>query len=202
MEQPDQESQPTQTQVTTTSKSLNWKKIILTVVIILVVTGLIAGVYWFFVLSKTSGDSDLTGPVPKVTTKTSTESAKESTASAEKDETADWKTYKDTILGFQVKYPEDWFVVSAKSWTEETSYNGGSVTNFYNYDPSTVPGRELAKGEYKITVGKHIKDVNQTLKSFVLSSRSDCCPPKVYDGQPKSTNIASREAYKDTSFIG
>ena len=105
MEQSAQESQPTQTQVTTTSKSLNWKKIGLTVLIILVVTGLISGVYWVFVLNKDTEVS--TDPiVPKPSTQTATESAKETTPSAEKDETADWKVYTNKDLGFSVKYPK------------------------------------------------------------------------------------------------
>lgn len=106
---PEPVQQPTpQPQVTTTPKSHDWKKVGLTVLVILVVTGLITGAYWFLVLGKSSADSDLTGPVPKVTTKTSTESAKESTSSAEKDETADWGTYTDNRLKFQIKYPSAW----------------------------------------------------------------------------------------------
>ena len=100
-----------QPQVATTPKSTNWKKIGLTVLIILVVTGLIAGVYWFFILDKSSDTSDLTGPVPKVTTKTSTESATEATPSSEKDETADWVVYSNTT--YSVKIPPGWVQMNA-----------------------------------------------------------------------------------------
>lgn len=112
MEQPVQGTKPTQPQVTTNPKSINWKKIGLTVLIILVVTGLISGVYWFFILNKNTEVS--TDPiVPKPSTQTATESAKESSPSAEKsssteDETAGWKTYSDSRLKFQIKHPTSW----------------------------------------------------------------------------------------------
>ena len=65
------------------------KKIGLTVLVILLVTGLIAGVYWFFFLNKE--------------TKTSTSFT---TTSAGKDETSGWKTYETENFSFN--YPPDW----------------------------------------------------------------------------------------------
>lgn len=84
----------------TTSKKISWLKIGLTVLIILVVTGLITGAYWFFVLNKGSDTSDLTGPVPKPKVNTSTPSA----------DIADWKVYTNTKYNYQVKYPQDWVI--------------------------------------------------------------------------------------------
>lgn len=78
------------------------KKVSLTILIILVVAGLIVAAYWFLVLNKSSENSDLTGPVPKVTTKVATESSKEATESAE---TKELVTYKNTKVGFQFSYP-------------------------------------------------------------------------------------------------
>ena len=96
---PEQVQQPTpQSQGATTPKSTNWKKIILTVLIISVVTGVIIGAYWFFVLNKSSDVSDLTGPVPKPQVSTSTPSAK-------KDETAGWKVFKSAKVTYEFKYP-------------------------------------------------------------------------------------------------
>jgi hypothetical protein len=80
---PEVAQQPTPQPQFTTTKPHNWKKVILTVIFIVGVVAVVVGIYWFMVLNKSSGDSDLTGPVPKVTTKTATESAKESTESAE-----------------------------------------------------------------------------------------------------------------------
>ena len=101
---PEQVQQPTpQPQVSSKPQSTNWKKIGLTVLIIVVVAGLIAGVYWFFVLNKSSDISDLTGPVPKPQVTTSTPSA---TPSAKKDETADWNVYKDENIS--LRYPKSW----------------------------------------------------------------------------------------------
>ena len=54
---------------------MDWKKIVTVVVIIIAVTAIIAGAYWFLVLSKGSDISDLTGPVPKANIPAATESA-------------------------------------------------------------------------------------------------------------------------------
>ena len=96
-----------QPQVATT-KSHDWKKVILTILVILVASGLVVAAYWLLVLNKSSNDSDLTGPVPKVTTKTSTESAKEATSSDEKSETVSLSTYTNKELGFIIKFPSEW----------------------------------------------------------------------------------------------
>lgn len=95
-----------QPQVTLSNKT-SWKKIGLTVIIILVVTGLIAGAYWFFIMNKESDTSDLTGPVPNPQVSTSTPSA---TPTATKDETTKLKTFKDEELGITFMYPNDWVI--------------------------------------------------------------------------------------------
>lgn len=102
----------------TASQGTNWKKIALTVLIIIVVIGLISGVYWFFFLNKSSDISDLTGPVPKPQVTTSTPSA---TISAENDETAGWKTYKSKNLGISINYPKEWV------YQREHNYTDGST---------------------------------------------------------------------------
>ena len=148
------EPQPTpQPQVTTGTKPHDWKKVGLTVLIIIVVTGLIIVAYWFLVLNKTSEVSDLTGPVPKVTTKTATESAKESTPSAEKDETADWKSYNSTQLGFSIKHPNEFPFVK-----EQLSILGGQIPSVLfsnNSDFSSTDTKittfSVSKGNFKAT---------------------------------------------------
>jgi cytoskeletal protein RodZ len=103
---PEAQQPAPQPQVATPQQKHNWKKVWLTILLIVGVVVVISGIYWFFILGKTSEDSDLTGPVPKVTTPKATESAKEATPSAEKDETADWKTFKNESYSF--KYPSTW----------------------------------------------------------------------------------------------
>ena len=73
--QPDQNPQIVQSGGGGTS----WSKIIVTVLVIITVTAVISGIYWFFILPGKTDVSDLTGPVPKVDIPVATESA---TASA------------------------------------------------------------------------------------------------------------------------
>ena len=68
-----EEPQPTpQPQVTTGTQTHDWKKVSLTILIILVVAGLIVAAYWFLVLNKSFDNPVLKVPVQKVNTKTST----------------------------------------------------------------------------------------------------------------------------------
>jgi hypothetical protein len=96
-----QPSQPTSPPVQPEpKKGVSWKKIIASVVVILVVVGAIAGaLYWYFVLN----EEEATTPITPA--QVSTPSAKKATPSAEKDETADWETYKNTNYNYSLKYP-------------------------------------------------------------------------------------------------
>lgn len=106
---PEAQAPAPQPQVTVGTKSHDWKKVSLTILIILVVAGLIVAAYWFLVLNKSSDNSDLLGPVPKVTTPKATESAKEATPSVDKAvycETG--KEHKFTEYGLKVCLPKDY----------------------------------------------------------------------------------------------
>ena len=93
-----------QPQVQTVSvKTISWSRVIITVLVIIVVTAVIAGAYWFFILNKDSDTSDLTGPVPKSNVTPATPSA---TPSTQKDDISDWRTYKSGEFIF--KYPPNW----------------------------------------------------------------------------------------------
>jgi len=74
------------------------------------------------------------------------------------DETANWKTYRNTEVGYQISYPPDWelkenvnsnylgmITISPKSATEDNMYRG-SVTVWPNYSPvKAVNIQELEK---------------------------------------------------------
>ena len=83
---------PTQPQPTSNQKALNWKRITVIAVIGAVVIGL--GVLIFLLLQP----KEETTPV----------TTKKATPSAKKDETADWKTVVNDVLGYSIKHPKDW----------------------------------------------------------------------------------------------
>lgn len=167
---PEEVQQPTPQPQVTTSQVTNWKKIGLTVLIILVVTGLIGGAYWYYVSNKSSDDSDLTGLVPKVTTRTSTESAKEATKSTEKDKTAGWEVHKNEDIGFSVKLPQS-FKVDDLSGTP-VIYKGEKLnlpppndnypTAFAVYTRSGTDGRDACFKE--VCQNKDDSEVGKTYK--------------------------------------
>ncbi|HSX57896.1 MAG TPA: hypothetical protein VLE47_01325 [Candidatus Saccharimonadales bacterium] len=64
-----------------------------------------AGIWWYANRSSGSTETD-----SSTTVKVTTTSAKPATASATKDETADWKTLTNKTIGYSVKYPSDWLV--------------------------------------------------------------------------------------------
>lgn len=99
----DQTQQPKmQPQVQTVSvKKISWSKILITVLVIIVVTSIIAVAYWFFVLNKPSDTSDLTGPVPNAGSNIE-----------------NWKEYSSGSRNFSLKYPPDF-----KLFEEESQYN-------------------------------------------------------------------------------
>ena len=80
-------------------KGINWKTVLIGVVIGTVLVGL--GVAIYFLLQPKPE------PTSTATTKQATPSAKIATPSAQKDETAEWKVYRTST--FTIKYPRTWF---------------------------------------------------------------------------------------------
>lgn len=127
----------------------NTHKVFAAIGIILIVMVIICGGIWYLVQSA----EDKAGPSDDNTTiKTATSSAKKSTTSANKDETADWKTYSSKVLSLSIKYPSDWVYV-------ETPYDQGvtfETSNFKLYGGSVTSGQFVS-----INIQK-----NQTSKSI------------------------------------
>src|SRR3989344_8366925 len=103
---PEEQAQPQPQVLPAQAKSVSWSKIILTVLVIVIVTAIIAGAYLYFVLGKSAGEVD-TSPI-KVSTPTTKKATPSATPSAKKDENTGWKTYTNKNLGFSIKYPHDW----------------------------------------------------------------------------------------------
>ncbi len=102
---------------TTNSKSISWKNVIIGVLIGAILIGLgafLASSYFYPNLLNLFLNQQPTNS--STTYKTATTS---STPSAQKDETADWKTYTNKTLGFSVKYPSNWSVMEDNSSTIE-----------------------------------------------------------------------------------
>src|SRR3989344_4442580 len=119
---PEEQAQPQPQVLPAQAKSVSWSKIILTVLVIVIVTAIIAGAYWYFVLSKPTGEVD-TGPIKvstpaaKKATSSATPSAKKATSSAKlvegyssKVEVAGWKTFTNSKAKFSIKYPPNFTV--------------------------------------------------------------------------------------------
>ena len=178
-----------QPEVTTGTQPHNWKKVGLTVLIILVVSGLIVTAYWFLVLNKSSDNSDLTGPVPKTNISTSTPSA---TTSAGKDETVDWKTHTGETIPVSFKIPQDFSIKEQKGIIQNTLYEGlikvsdekkeerfsvvnsatGATVAFLYKEDIIVDGIKGAKNyytDYKDPSNTNLGPVNQTPK-YVFTS--------------------------------
>jgi len=81
---------------------ISWPKVILTVLIIVVVTGAISGsLFWYFCVRQPAETTSVT------TTKQSTTSAKKATSSVQKSKTVGWNIYTNIKLGFSIEYPTD-----------------------------------------------------------------------------------------------
>jgi hypothetical protein len=165
---PDEIQQPAQQPQVTTSQGTNWKKIGLTVLFILVVTRIIAGVYWFFILNKTPEDSDLTGPVPKPSTPIATDSAKEATPSS-KNTSNSSATYENDEFRYKVENKLGLKLTDAKQKGKSKMYFGIS-------DVDTLFSNQLSKisfqsddGVCQITVLENPKKL--TLDQWITSTQ-------------------------------
>ena len=144
-EQQTQTAQPATPQVVASPQGVSWSKIIITVIVIVVVTALIAGAYWYFVLSKSTGEVD-TSPI-KVSTPSTKKATSSATPSAKKDETANWKTYENKKDGYSIKYPESYSFVSANLLPA----NSIEIRS-QNYKEQTVEGTRYMKNGISLSI--------------------------------------------------
>ena len=170
---------PVQPQSQPTKQGINWKNILIGVVIGAVLVGV--GVLVFYLYQGSSEEA-----TPTTTPKTSTPSAKTSTPSAQKDETADWVLFEDKVLGFSLKHPTKWFKYPSTS--EDIS------SQISNYDMDKAEGTgydpEKNKGDFKIQVDKVENTSNQTLEQYIADkfSKSETELPTIISQQNKFIN--------------
>lgn len=93
---------------TATHKKVNWKKVALTVVFIIIAAGVIIAIYWFLIFDKPKPTTIEPVKVSTPSAKQATPSAQPATPSAKKDETADWVAFSDKVFGYSAKHPPGW----------------------------------------------------------------------------------------------
>jgi hypothetical protein len=112
--------------VYTTPLRLGWRNIILGTFIGILIIAILAGAY--MVYNKYSDN-----PLPNnLFQKSASPSAKQSTPSAKKDETARWKTYESTIHYYKVNYPSNW------SFSKEDVKETQSERAYLNFDSTKL----------------------------------------------------------------
>lgn len=183
-----------QSQVITSNKT-SWKKITLTVLIIIVVSGLIVGAYWFFVLNKDSDTSDLTGPVPKPNVTTVIPSA---TSSTQKDEIADWESFEDQTLGISLKAPSDWLVKTSKTTSLNLSTQDPGLWNMDNYKEIRISSPDYEASGSNLEGGKNIKSGTSILiytyrNNVKYSSSEGAVNIEMSEGDTKKEIIIDQE---------
>jgi len=127
----------TQTAPTPKENPLNMKTVVLAVVVGLIVLGLI----FAFLFRGQLGDflkGVPSSPGSSNVTKKATTSAKPATKSADKDETADWKTYTNNTYKFSFRYPDNWEQKSTTSDVWKKDVEAGNAIIFENENNSRL----------------------------------------------------------------
>lgn len=118
----------------------NWVALVL---LVLIVGALAFGIYWWKKQSATKITPVATPIVSPTTTPTET------------DETAGWKTYEDTTVGFLIKYPENWIY--------KDDYKTENLFVAFGSDKKDLPSPNTdASAGISIRVQEKIKDSDRT----------------------------------------
>lgn len=138
-------------EVSSNQKRVNWKTVLIAVVIGAMLVGLGVAIYLLLQPKPT--------PTTQVTTKQSTPSAKISTPSAEKGETADWKKYtgETNDIEFSLKYPPSFFVTGFQ-WTSSPAPDpeAAGFDNVKGQLPGSTGG--LVSGEIRLAIKAHFEE--------------------------------------------
>lgn len=166
------------------TKGINWKTIIIGVVI----GAILLGIGGFLVYNAYQPKKE----EPTVTTtKKVTSSAKPATPSAQKDETADWKVYTHKADGIKFKYPQD--------WKED---NSGSDAIYFKGSSETGIEPDGAKIEYsgKVSYTTSLKDYidKNTIDSKNFEGGQDS-PGAIFDDISKTT-LGGKTVYIGSGF--
>lgn len=201
-------------------KVASWPKIILTVVVVSISVTIIAGAYWWFFIKTEISSTELV----KVTAP-----SKQSTPSVQKDQIANWKTYENSTLGFQMKHPLHITVRAQKALpglryfpVEGTNKNPHTIATFLqenpDFNPSEFPGEDFGPNILKglltydlwIEVGNIIVDAPVDLKELAEAYKEKEKPspgsfPNNLESEPGvivPVTVGGKSGYKISRLLG
>ena len=138
---------------------LNWKNVIAGSVIGLLIVAI--GVFAFSYYNPNAT------PVYPVEIKKASPSAKVATSSAQKDETADWKTYEDKSAGYSIKYPR-----TLPTCPDGNFGDTEAVFCVYLFGPTQGDGQEFHDG-LSTTIKLDSKAKNLTSEDYSLEKKKE-----------------------------
>jgi hypothetical protein len=116
---PEISNQPAQTQtssVISQPSGFNWKKVLIVVFIGAALLTVVAGAYYYLYGFKQTPTGNNQIEIKKATT------------SAQKDETAGWKTYTSSTIGFSISYPSNWKYSKETIATSDQEFSVASLS--------------------------------------------------------------------------
>ncbi len=192
---------PLNTTQSTPKLRINWLHILIGVIIGVVLLGAGFGVYFL-----TQPKSESTNEPIKVSTPSAKQATPSATAtpSADKDETADWKTFTYENPKISFKYPKSWFINVEPEINNEgnftvsiSSYNPTSIKNY----PSDLPKKwillEIFVSKKATTSGGENSKLYDFISSQALNVQVE--KDKFYLIKTKSFKLDSYSAVRYTS---
>ena len=163
-----------------TSQGINWKRIIIGVVIGIILVG--GGILGFYLYQKNSEGST---PQQVNTPITASPSSKPS------NETANWNTYTNTKYSYQIKYPSNW---SVGAWpSNNTNLGTADYLTFIK-----ITGQSLfAPNQVIFNISFYPNSSNIPLKDFLQTGDINIYSPAIFEFPTLENELARRKLTVD-----